>query len=1102
MSSATQTAEEEALKQLGAVKSSYALIDLAARQIENRILLNDEVLNDNPASFSNIFLENFGRLGSQSFYEQMMYKNEMLPATAIKLRSLINKLRSEDIPKIYAYPAHMTFVLGYEYDRLIELAKANGNKIVINKECKFSMEEQEDFVLDHNIIIKLVNPDTKYQNLYAIYDTSDKINNNSNLTEVNNIYITSQVFMVEGKKYFGMFVNGRQMKRTTTHFIMTSDNPDFQVEYEDQLYGFEMAYKSINSDSYVFKSGMFDGNLTTNGYNFSIDNEEKTIDFTFNRNPAYWSPKIGDEFDIIVYTTKGSKGNFKVPDMYSLYEQANFEYFQNRDIPEQNAVVFTTPIISIKDAGATGGKDALSFEQLRALVEERGSNSTVLAPGDLERKAESLGFSVKKIRSDVRCLEYRASGTLEDYPSIISSRDSIITFDFEDLPLNLEVSNRMINPKMVFEFDANTKYCKYLKNPESYEEYFDLFRSNSKKEFSFPYHIRFISNNEINATVFNMNRDNNLYNLNFEFYNNNTSFESSILNLIVNRNTITEDINDIPRKGNIVHATGYYDLSFQVTTSDIVIANLLDTDLDEKISKYKVVINDGNKDYLVESHIYPEEIDAENNLVTVHAYIRTDDAINNSNNLIVRDYSIEPIPFIQNPIEYYFLPNKISLKIYVIEKSESENVATKYDNVLTDAEKQDLYFVSTVYSASDIILFENYSDYFNLPSDVNISQKEYSRYASDVYKFYEEDEFLLDEHGDYVKDIVKLETNGTTIYTEVFKVLHKKDSYVYKSIEEMSTNDLIVPISILTGRLTTELRNIDRALLNNMIKFDIALLSNEDMKNYLKKFLNLDYEFVTETYNNTEYVFLKDTENNILSDLVKNNLQNKLNEYRDNYKVMIHKAGEIDPDSALVKDESYSAIIKKVPMFDRIYAAGYEGYKKIFNSYESLVSDIKALQSVKPDGATISLGIKNTSGIGEYEIFNMNTSTWQSIDDISLSFDIGVKYNSDVSAENIQFNNNIIIETIRDYINEFDDISFGINTIFELVKEKIPSIEYMILYKINQYPASEVQSIRKKGGNSIVSDKLCVKEVIDIENTDLDNKSVNFKPDITVRTIS
>ena len=76
--------------------------------------------------------------------------------------------------------------------------------------------------------------------------------------------------------------------------------------------------------------------------------------------------------------------------------------------------------------------------------------------------------------------------------------------------MNLEVSNRMINPKMVFEYDENTKYCKYIKNQESYSEYFNLFRENKKKEYSFPYHIRFISNNELNASVFNMNRNNDL----------------------------------------------------------------------------------------------------------------------------------------------------------------------------------------------------------------------------------------------------------------------------------------------------------------------------------------------------------------------------------------------------------------------------------------------------------------------------------------------------------------------------------------------------------------------------------------------------------------
>jgi hypothetical protein len=1097
MSSATETAEEEALKQLGAVKSSYALIDLAATQIENRILLNDEVLNDNPASFTNIFLENFGRLGSQSFYEQMMYKNEMLPSTAIKLRSIVNKLKDDDVAKIYAYPAHMTFVLGYRYDRLIELAKENNNKIVINKECQFFMEDQETFVLDHNIIIKLVNPDTEYQNLYAIYDVSDKINPNSNLTEVNNIYITSQVFMVEGVKYFGMFVNARQMVRTVTHINITSDNPDFQIEYTDQLYGFEMAYKSINSDSYVYKKGMYDGNAIVNGYNFNVEPDERMIYFTFNRNPKYWSPKIGDELDIVVYTTKGSKGNFKIPDIYTLYDQTNFLYNQDRDDPSQNAVVFTQPIVSIKDAGAFDGKDALSFEELRNLAIIRGSNSSVLTPGDLERKAESKGFAVKKVRNDVRCLEYRASGTLTSGMDIISSRDSVISFDFTDLPMNLEVSNRMINPKMVFEYDENTKYCKYIKDPESYSEYFNLFIENKKKEYSFPYHIRFISNNELNASVFNMNRNNDLYNLKFEFYNNKTSFECGILNAIVNRNTITENINDIPKKNNVTHATGYYDISFQITTSPIVIANLLDEDTEKKISKYKVMINDGNKDYLVESHIYPEEIDTENNLITVHAYIRTDDAINNANKLIIRDYSIEPVPYIQNPIEYYFLPEKISMKIFVLEKSESENIVTQYDNILTDGEKQDLYFVSTVYGAKDIILFENYSAYFNLPSDLTISQKEYSRYESDVYKLYEEDEYLTDSNGEYVKETVKLESNGTTIYTDVFKVLHKKNSYVYDDPINMSARELSKPIAILKGQEEREiLQNYTKSEMMELIKFDIAELSNEEMITYLKQFLDLTYTEITED----GHPFLVDSNDNIISTSVKENLQNTLNNYRN--KIVIHKAGDVDTSSALIKDESYTAIIKKVPMYDRIYAAGNDGYKKILNSYESVVEKIKALQSEAPDGATMSLGIKNTSGVGEYEIFNMNTSTWQPIDDISLSFDIGVKYKSDATTTDSSADNNeIIVETIRDYINNFEDISFGINTIFEIVKEKIPSIEYMILYKINQYSPSEVQSIRKKDGNSIVSDKLSVKQIVDIEKTDLSNGSVQFKPDITVRTI-
>lgn len=1095
MSTATQTAEEEALKKLGVAKSSYALIDLAATQIENRILLDDEVLNDSPASFTNIFLENFGRLGSQSFYEQMMYKNEMLPSTAIKLRSLINKLKASDIPSIYAYPAHMTFVLGYNYDRLVELCLENDNQIVINKDCIFSMEGQEEFVLDHNIIIKLVNPGTDRQNLYAIYDTSDKLNKNSTLTEVNNIYITSQIINKDGIKIFALFVNTRQMVRTKHVINITSDNPDFQLDFTDQLYGFELGWKGLSNNSFIYREGLFDGNVAPNGYNFEIDLEEKRIIFSFNRNPSYWSPSIGDEIEVTIYTTLGSKGNFNVPDVYNLYDQTSFAYKQDRDDPQQNAVVYTDPYLSIKDSGATDGKDSLSFEQIRTLAIVRGSNSSVLTPGDLERKAETYGFSVAKIRNDIRCLEYRASGVLENSPDIISSRDATISFDFTDIPINTEVSNRMITPKMIFEYNELSGRCEYRKEPESYNEYFEKFQDNLSTQYLFPYHIRFIANNEINANVFNLNRDNDIYNLKFDFYNNNTSFETSILNVVVNRNPITEDINDIPKKTGIVHAKGYYDISFQITTSEVVIANLL-SDEETKISKYKVLITDDDREFLVESYINKDEINEDENSLIVHAYLRTDDAINNTDKILIRDYCMQPIPFIVNPIEYYQLSNKVSIKLLVIEKSDSKNISTQYDNALTADEKNNLYFVSTVYSASNIILFEDYDDIFSLPSDLTISQKEYPRYESDIYKTYDSDIYVYDDNGKLVTDTVLIESNGITIKTEVSRILHKKGSYIFKDNIDMSSKELTVPISILLGISEEEvLSNYTNSDLVNMITFDIGLLSYQDLVLYLKKFLNLDFVIETED----DVTVIKDpTTGYRLKEKVKDQLQETLNQYR--IKTILHKAGDVNTSAAAIKDESYTAIIEKVPVYDRIYAIG-SGYKQVLSSYEKLVSDIETLQTFAPDGATMCLGIKNTAGRGEYEVFNMNTSTWQKLDDISLSFDIGVKYSSDANTDD-SVNNDIIVETIRDYINNFEGVSFGINTIFEKIKEKLPSIEYMLLYKINQYSPAEVQSIRKVDGKSIVSDKLSVKQIIDTEKTDLNSGLVYFKPDITVRTIS
>ena len=101
-------------------------------------------------------------------------------------------------------------------------------------------------------------------------------------------------------------------------------------------------------------------------------------------------------------------------------------------------------------------------------------------------------------------------------------------------------------------------------------------------------------------------------------------------------------------------------------------------------------------------------------------------------------------------------------------------------------------------------------------------------------------EYLPLANGDYVKETVKLESNGTIIYTEVFKVLHKKNSYVYESSIDMSARELAKPIAILKGIEEREvLQNYTKSEMINLIKFDIAELTNEELILYLKQFLTI-----------------------------------------------------------------------------------------------------------------------------------------------------------------------------------------------------------------------------------------------------------------------
>jgi hypothetical protein len=948
-----------------------------------------------------------------------MYKNELLPNTAIKLRSLINKMNEETIPLIYASPSKMSFVLGYLYDDIINNAVGSNTqkKLILYKDTEFSVQGQDaKFHLDHNVEIIVANPGTETENVYAKYDISDKLNPNSALTEVNNPFISYQILSLNREKYFLMFLTPRQFTRTITNYDILGEVSDFSIVYLDKLYGFELNYKAKSSKVYKYLVGKPEGVLNMNGYNFSIDIKKSQINFIFNKNPDYFYPTVGDIIRVNLYTTLGAQGNFTIPNIFERRPEdlgLGVKFNQERNDPKQDRILSLLPYLSVRSGVIEGGKDPLNIQQIKDLVIRRGSNVKVLTPGEIERKAkEEYALYAEKIRDDPRCLEYKFSGVLRNSldSSVFSSSVFTSIYDFKNIPINQEINSRIISPKTIYEEVLNKeKEVQILQEPEEFISYYEKYKTFSNvSQYCFPYHIKFDSNSLVQSKIYDMNLRNVIYNVNFLYFNEKTSDESSILNLVLNRDPMNEDVDSYITGGKLLnpHTVGYIILEFTVATSANVLESFIaDPENETPYIKYKMKLTniDAQEVYVINCEVY--DFNAEDSTLTIRAYLKTNDSVDVNNRICIRDNALTPLPYIPNPIEFYFLESKINVEIYAIQKNlNNELISTEYDQILTNAERADLYFISTIYKVDNVILFEDLSAKTNFVTDILLEQNEYEKYPDNIYKTYEENVYKLNEDGTIATEIEEIKMGTETVEIPVQIVLHKKGEIVFDS------------------------------------------------------------------YGNP---------------------------------TILHKKGSYKRDSVtgnyIVQKTAYNkGIIKDLPLYDRIYSKG-DSFSLVLDAYKNIFDKLKTIETFIPDGMTIVGTIKNTKAKGEWEIFNLETSTWDILDSISLTFDIGVKYTDTADAANNLKNNSIIINIIDNFISNFDELSFSIDTIFDEIKSQIPNITYLILYSINNYTANQVQSIRKKNNNPYVIDALSVRRSIDLEKSDISTNKIVFKPDITVR---
>lgn len=756
--------------------------------LEDHILNSNEAITETPSSFIGLLSGTLGKINAYTYYNMLMSKREIQPSTAILLKSLLRHLKSDDLADIYATPATLTFVVSYNEADIIKAAVATGNgdyKLTLNKGTVFNVGDKPTFTLDYNIDIyvsKYTIGGEERTSIYAKYNTDDAETGSIFSFVVSNPFITTRNDVVSnGNKLFTMYINTKQYERTYYNYEMSGENQNLKFTYSNNLIGFVVLYKGASDTSYTEKKAYLEGETFTDGVSYSIIKNESgsTVTIKFSKLPDAFNPTNG-KILIVVYTTSGEDGNFSFDATDENVDNAdlNVTFAQDVGDPYQEALVNLVPYGTLDDCKATGGKDAKTIEEIRALVTS-DTSSYYIAPNALEKAAAKYGLSTFKFRQDLLAFEYIVSSYMSDSNGyIIPTKMIDATYLYSEIALNAETSSRMITPSDVFEYDAETKAYKYLpfKSLGSYSDYYSNYKLNKVIDFSFPYFLRIQNGTDISVKAYDESVD----------YTSATKFKylstvlldkASVISANVYRNPL-----DISVKSKTTTETKYnkdfYKVMFTVNTSSTMVSHLKSLSAsDTPYMKLKLILkntSDTTK-YITDVELSNCTFDVQSGTIDCTVYLETSSMLLSTNKIGIINNSISKLPYSSAPYSFYYVDGTVDMEIAVLFKqteSSSTAEASTYDDYMTSAEKSSSYYMAAVYEITNISLSKDMSNYINIVPDVKITQPTYKTATADIADTYSSIEYKT-SNGKYVtKAVTTVLADGTKSTRDEYVVLH------------------------------------------------------------------------------------------------------------------------------------------------------------------------------------------------------------------------------------------------------------------------------------------------------------------------------------------
>ena len=353
----------------------------------------------------------------------------------------------------YAVPSRANFILLIDTKEIEKRSVAVNDyyELTIDKDTQIQIEDKF-FIMDFDVIIKSQKKQGKW-----VYSSRYDMTYDCTVCDYSSPFVRCRLF---NNGFLGLYVKARQMERQTQIENITNNTkinyPVIEVSFEDQLAGFDVFYTapSTNKKIQLEKRVMYSAPVKTPFCFYKMIDDQK-ISISFSSKDGYFQPEFNSNIEIVVYTTKGSVGNF------DKYTGSEMTVITNGDRLESNAGL--TPLVGIA-GGSEGGKDRENIDALQALTTEAYSTATELSTeADLRlffynakyRAGSEIYFT--KRRDDVHERIFSAFLIIkkDDYIYPTNTLNLITTSDKADI--NIDNNRYIIRPGHLFAYQNGSK---------------------------------------------------------------------------------------------------------------------------------------------------------------------------------------------------------------------------------------------------------------------------------------------------------------------------------------------------------------------------------------------------------------------------------------------------------------------------------------------------------------------------------------------------------------------------------------------------------------------------------------------------------------------